>query len=374
MTKPKLIGVLCNPNYPSVYSHPLIVFRNELRLLGFEFRFFSQIEDQRIIDCDYLIFHDQFYRDLLPKENRERNSAIEYLTPFFSKFEKVIWFDNNASPGWIRDYIIPYVNLYVKGQVLRDPDFYFEKHLIGSPHRDFVMENYGVVEKHNKKDPIDRKDINKIQISWNTSLKNWYSTRYKFIGNIQKTAKISGYLLPYRTPNLHSWGNMIPYRVEYWKNNPTVNWWRTVTKQKLEEFTRQNPAFYLSAPRRVNKLEYYQELRNGKVTVSPFGICETCYRDFEAFFCGSLLFKPDMDHLITWPDLFIDGVTYISHRWDFSDFNEKLEDILTHPERYEDIAREGQKRFRHALNDGAGFANHFQELISNSGNQVGLIK
>ena len=72
-----------------------------------------------------------------------------------------------------------------------------------------------------------------------------------------------------------------------------------------------------------------------------------------------------MDHLETWPDLYKDnGETYISHSWDFSDFEEKLADILDNPERYEDIAHEGQNCFRQALSDGPAFAQHFTEMIS----------
>ena len=99
------------------------------------------------------------------------------------------------------------------------------------------------------------------------------------------------------------------------------------------------------------------------VTISPFGYGEICYRDFECFFSGSLLVKANMDHMITWPNLFIDGVTYVSHKWDFSDFNDKLEAILSNPERFQDIANEGQKKFRDALTNGQAFARHFADVI-----------
>lgn len=70
-----------------------------------------------------------------------------------------------------------------------------------------------------------------------------------------------------------------------------------------------------------------------------------------------------MDHLVTWPNLYVDGVTYISHKWDFTDFNEKLEDIRSHPGKYEDVAVEGQKRFKEALSDGRSFAKNFLNMI-----------
>jgi hypothetical protein len=80
---------------------------------------------------------------------------------------------------------------------------------------------------------------------------------------------------------------------------------------------------------------------------------------------GALLLKPDMSHLKTFPDYYEPFVTYVPHRWDFSDFLEKLTDILQNPNRYEDIARTGQRRFLDSLSyeGGMKFAEHFAALL-----------
>ena len=73
----------------------------------------------------------------------------------------------------------------------------------------------------------------------------------------------------------------------------------------------------------VKYREYLFEIMNSKMTFSPFGYGESCWRDFEAISLGSLLLKPDMSHLTSNPNLFIPNETYIPIKWDFSDFSEK---------------------------------------------------
>jgi hypothetical protein len=74
--------------------------------------------------------------------------------------------------------------------------------------------------------------------------------------------------------------------------------------------------------------------------------------------------KPNMDHLNVYPNFYINNQTYVSHDWDFINFNQRLDDILTHPGRYEEIAREGQRVFKQSMNDGVSFAKHFRQMIS----------
>jgi len=74
----------------------------------------------------------------------------------------------------------------------------------------------------------------------------------------------------------------------------------------------------------VNFRKYLTDIGKSKITFSPFGYGEICWRDYEAFALGSLLIKPDMSHLICNPEIFIPYETYIPISWDFSDFNEKF--------------------------------------------------
>jgi hypothetical protein len=85
--------------------------------------------------------------------------------------------------------------------------------------------------------------------------------------------------------------------------------------------------------------QYLKEMMDSKITFSPFGYGESCWRDYEAVALGSLLIKPDMSHMTTTPSIFIDGETYISVKWDLSDFNEKLHYYLNNDDERRRIAK-----------------------------------
>lgn len=73
---------------------------------------------------------------------------------------------------------------------------------------------------------------------------------------------------------------------------------------------------------RVSQQDYYYEMLESRFTVSPYGFGELCWRDFEAILCGSVLIKPDMSHIETWPNLFVPGETYVPVAWDYADLDE----------------------------------------------------
>lgn len=74
--------------------------------------------------------------------------------------------------------------------------------------------------------------------------------------------------------------------------------------------------------------EYLSEIAASKLTFSPFGYGEICWRDFEAMALGSLLIKPDVSHLDDRHRLFIPHETYVPLAWDFSDLKETVERYL----------------------------------------------
>jgi hypothetical protein len=89
----------------------------------------------------------------------------------------------------------------------------------------------------------------------------------------------------------------------------------------------------------VRRNTFFKELYDSKLCFSPFGYGEVCWRDFEAMFAGSLLLKQDMSHLHCTPDVYIPFETYVPLAWDLSDFDEKVDYYLAHPEERDRIAR-----------------------------------
>ena len=71
--------------------------------------------------------------------------------------------------------------------------------------------------------------------------------------------------------------------------------------------------------------EYINLLHNSKVSISPMGMGEICFRDFECMTLGTMIVRPDMSWVNTTPNIYVDGETYISCKLDWSDLEEKIE-------------------------------------------------
>ena len=103
--------------------------------------------------------------------------------------------------------------------------------------------------------------------------------------------------------------------------------------------------------------EYIDKLRNSKVAISPFGMGEICFRDFEVMALKSILIKPDMKIVNTKPNIYIDGETYYSVKYDWSNLNEVIESVL-------DKNIDSVQKYRE-LYDTKHYILHYYELLKN---------
>jgi hypothetical protein len=113
----------------------------------------------------------------------------------------------------------------------------------------------------------------------------------------------------------------------------------------------------------VSRFQYYRELVRSRIVFSPFGWGENCWRDFEAICYDCLLIKPSMAHIDTQPNIFIEGETYVSVRWDFADLEEKCRYYLEHPDEAAHII-ENARRVCTAYFKQNEFVKAIQQLIS----------
>jgi len=341
------------------HTHPIRTHRQQLLQHGIETEFFYSFNQPRLKECDILVFMEACFGELLPPHIEHAES----LAPFLSSFKRVIWLDDHDSSGMLRTYIFPLVDVYAKSQLLKEKNYYNEEHLTGVLHRDYVHEHYSLQEQKIFKGAIGN-GINKLRLGWNFSLLDWHTWfSNTFIRKLRFYFPSHKNQVSPTIPRLKERAIHVSYRVGMWTKSPTIHWWRQRTLEELQTFSKTHPEFSIHLNGKLSMDDYFRELQQTLVTPSPFGMGEICYRDFEAFLCGSLLLKPSMEHMETWPNLFIDGETYIAHKWDYSDFQEKLYHIVSHPAQYEAIAIEGQRRFIDALNNGEAFARHFSEMI-----------
>lgn len=108
----------------------------------------------------------------------------------------------------------------------------------------------------------------------------------------------------------------------------------------------------------ISRNLFMTELRRAKICFSPFGYGELCWRDIEAIAAGAVLLKPDMSHLRTLPDLYRDDETYVACRWDFSDLEEKVRELLADESRRARIAQAAWDVAQRFIADGGVVASY----------------
>jgi len=106
-----------------------------------------------------------------------------------------------------------------------------------------------------------------------------------------------------------------------------LDWYQAMRQHALDQ-VRAISGLTLSPPDRVDYRHYMAEMRQSKICLSPHGYGELCWRDVEAVLSGSVLIKPNMDHLETLPDIYQPGVTYLPVKWDFSDLEQVVRGAL----------------------------------------------
>tara|TARA_Y100000034_G_scaffold135900_1_gene209713 strand:- start:1651 stop:2682 length:1032 start_codon:yes stop_codon:yes gene_type:complete len=74
--------------------------------------------------------------------------------------------------------------------------------------------------------------------------------------------------------------------------------------------------------------KYVRNLWYSKISFSPFGMGEICFRDFECMQFGTIMIKPNQDIVRTKPDIYEAGKTYIDVKYDWSDLEEKIDYVL----------------------------------------------
>ena len=116
---------------------------------------------------------------------------------------------------------------------------------------------------------------------------------------------------------------------------------------------------------RVSFSDYWKELKASKISISPFGWGEICIRDFESIYSGACLLKPSVDHLDTFPNIFIPNLTYIPLDWDFNNLTESIDYALSN-DRWFKIAKsmsDTHAFYTDSTEGNTEFVNFFKDLV-----------
>jgi len=118
----------------------------------------------------------------------------------------------------------------------------------------------------------------------------------------------------------------------------------------------------LTVSGKCRRKDYLDKMSKAKICISPLGLGEICWRDFEAISNGAILVKPDMFYVETWPNIYRPGDTYIPVMWDWSN----LEKVVLHTLKYYNslkvVADNAYKVMQNAW-DNKVFAERFDSII-----------
>lgn len=104
---------------------------------------------------------------------------------------------------------------------------------------------------------------------------------------------------------------------------PAISWHRRQALHRLNGLGRR---VFLGRGRVLPPPVYHELMRRSRICVSPWGLGETCHRDYEALLAGCVLIKPRTDFVDSL--LPLDECHYVACEPDFSDLRERVEEVL----------------------------------------------
>ena len=354
------INIITSYDFISYYFfYPLLVYQKELKKFGYKFKFYTKYTP-KLCDCDLLLIDSKFFR---PLWGNRKNDAYHLLEKFNRKCKRVFWLDTTDSTGATQFQVLPYVDKYLKKQLLKDHTLYLNNYYGARIFTDYYKKTYKLApEKVFEVQPIVAKYISKLGISWNLGM-----GQFPILGRFNNLKRYIPYTIKKRI-NLkyksilklpgNNRANTICFRGTDKYNNLSIAFQRIKIKSVLEAMNIKTDPIPVK--------EYNNEIKSSKIGISPFGAGEICFRDFELIVNGVLLMKPDMSHLETWPDYYKPGVTYIPFKWDFSDFASKLDIISAKYDEFMHIAENAQTLYANFISDKGSdkFCEYFEKMTA----------
>lgn len=342
------------------FAAPICYNRKLISSLGIDVKFFFDYGPQ-VTDCDTLIISSKYARHAkLWSDDQPVYSLLEDLK---SKVSHLIWADLSDGTGTCQFGVIDLVDRYIKSSLLKDRSQYKKSYYGGRVFADYYHRAFGVMDAKPAETHLNlalktQEQLDKLKVGWNQYMLDysyWGNYKEKVYRRLKKIPSKTG--LSFKEPGGK---RLLPLNsrisTNYTRN--TVSFQRKKIKELLGD---------TSPTDRITPKAYYAELTHSQYVLSPFGWGEVCYRDFEAILAGSVLIKPDCEHLDTWPDFYQSHKTYLPFSWGLEDFEALLAQIKEMPEEHLAFSENAQALYKSVLYEPEGrqsFAQKFKELVT----------
>jgi hypothetical protein len=342
------------------FLFPLAVHRRALADAGFDIRFKSGPIDGSTADCDILFVESRVFS---PRWASEGDTPVLADIANLAERAPLAWFDISDSSGWLQAQVLPFVRVYCKAQLLKDRKAYMKYHYGNRIWADFYHHAEGIKDDDDavSRNVTDPALLDRLRVSWNSGLAD-----YSLHGPLRMALRDripSDALLRFPTRFTPADSKRdIPFvcrmGTSYARNSVAHQ------RRRIAELLRGR-----MATDKLGRRAFLQEMRNTRLVVSPFGFGEITLKDFEAILCGATLLKPDMSHLETWPDIFRGGDTIVTHKWDLSDFLDRVTEAEDQRRDLASIAAAAQDVYRTALSGRVaadGFVARVQSIVGDT--------
>ncbi|MFX0186735.1 MAG: hypothetical protein ACFE8A_03265 [Candidatus Hodarchaeota archaeon] len=344
---------------------PVWYNRKQLKNMGVSIRFinFFNINYKKL--RDHVGFDNRIIGNLGRSYGKVRITTKKAIIPILKKIrtkaEHIIYFDNGDGTGHTQFEVLPYVDRYLKKQLLKNrllySNFLYKKRLF----TDFYLKKYNLKPEGTTTSlhPIDPQYEHKIGLSWNFAYRDYRPSNQinKIFYGFSKFPSLK-YCSPYNSRKLLFSAN---YSIKTGSN--LIDFQRKELLKYLENNFKENKAVSIG---RIPKKIYVKTQKNSKAIFSPFGWGELCYRDFEIFISGAALIKPNVDHIVTWPKLYIKNKTYFPISWEVEKWDDEIPHILNDENLLLKIAIKGQDSYKSLWTQKGRkkFCEHFIEMVS----------
>lgn len=327
-------------------AYPLIKWRRGLRRNNIHVNISDNVQAAKKSDC--LILTNAFCKKVAANEGHSVNNYIRKFSESLKRpRQRLFLFDTYDAAACHQLSLLPFLDGLWKRQIFKNKEYYSSTEYSEDPcpwHHEFKRQSV----------QADIKELDKIKCAWNIGF--GYNTRFK---KVEKLLQYSGLTLPQKIYAPSSSRRYIAsLRVDTEK--PSAKRGHRARAEKSLQGIASDRVVNGGA---VSLGEYFAELRQSATVVSPFGVGEVCYRDFEAILNGACLIKPSMNHLRTFPDIYVPYVTYVPVHWDFSDLVPLVSQVEESPVYFSNIAKQAQEKLVEQIASGSFFVDYLRKLL-----------
>ena len=297
-------------------------------------------------DRNSILFMERWFKNDLPPD-------LGLMRKLSEKYKKIVFFDGYAAAGTHLLEVLPYVDRFFHKSVFVVSNNYRKDLYAKRLFADYYHKKYGITDSNPEYrfvPELSDDDLSRIELSWNIGVGD-YPRKHTL-------QRIGTAIARYLTPDIgrlfrtgHSYP---PPDFASGKRSLGIHSRLGLVSSESVAMNRQ---IYIAKMKdksmfvrgQVPQNQYYTELFNSKIVFSPFGWGEVCFRDFEAVIAGAMLLKPDMSHMVTFPDIYIPYETYVPVDWDGNDFLVKSEEYLKNDAERSRIAENAWVQYRQEL-------------------------